>query len=190
MFLAFMMAPIFQVVGIGTQLTEAIAGLERTREVLEERPEDSDPRRTVTLEHIQGDVEFKDVSFAYELGKPVLHGVSFHAHPGTVTALVGSSGAGKSTIIGLISAFHTPSAGEVLVDGVDLATVRLDSYRTRLGVVLQESFLFDGTFAKTSRSRGPTQARRRFWPPAASRAWTNSRNGFRKDTTRSLANAA
>jgi len=133
------------VVGIGTQLTEAIAGLERTREVLDERPEDSDPRRMVTLEHIRGDVEFRNVTFAYEPGKSVLHGVSFSALPGTVTALVGSSGAGKSTIIGLISAFHTPSEGQVLVDGVDLATVRLDSYRTRLGVVLQESFLFDGS---------------------------------------------
>jgi len=145
MFLAYMVAPLFQVVGIGTQLTEAIAGLERTREVLDERPEDSDPRRMVTLEHIRGDVEFRNVTFAYEPGKSVLHGVSFSALPGTVTALVGSSGAGKSTIIGLISAFHTPSEGQVLVDGVDLATVRLDSYRTRLGVVLQESFLFDGS---------------------------------------------
>lgn len=145
MFLAYMVAPIFQVVGIGTQLTEAIAGLERTNEVLEERPEDSDPRRTVTLTHIEGEVEFRDVSFAYEPGKPVLHDVNFRALPGTVNALVGSSGSGKSTIIGLISAFHTPSSGQVLVDGADLATVRLDSYRTRLGVVLQESFLFDGT---------------------------------------------
>jgi ABC-type multidrug transport system fused ATPase/permease subunit len=144
-FLAFMIAPVFQVVGIGTQLTEAVAGLERTREVLDERPEDEDPRRTVTLPDIVGELAFDHVSFAYEPGKPVLQDVSFLALPGTVTALVGSSGSGKSTIIGLVAAFHVPLEGRVLVDGVDLATVRLDSYRTRLGVVLQESFLFDGT---------------------------------------------
>jgi subfamily B ATP-binding cassette protein MsbA len=132
-------------VGIGTQLTEAIAGLERTREVLDERPEDSDPRRTVTLPDIIGELAFENVSFAYEAGKPVLQDVSFLSQPGTVTALVGSSGSGKSTIIGLVAAFHVPLEGRVLVDGVDLSTVRLDSYRTRLGVVLQESFLFDGT---------------------------------------------
>ncbi len=144
-FLAFMIAPVFQIVGIGTQLTEAVAGLERTREVLDERPEDQDPRRTVTLPDIAGQLAFENVSFSYEEGKPVLHDVSFLAQPGTVTALVGSSGSGKSTMIGLIAAFHVPLSGRVLVDGVDLSTVRLDSYRTRLGVVLQESFLFDGT---------------------------------------------
>jgi subfamily B ATP-binding cassette protein MsbA len=145
MFLGFLVAPLFQVVGIGTQLTEAIAGLERTQEVLRERPEDRDPRRTVMLRDIEGAVEFDRVSFAYEADRTVLHDVSFHAQPGTVTALVGSSGSGKSTIIGLIAAFHVPREGRVLVDGVDLATVRLDSYRTHLGVVLQDSFLFDGT---------------------------------------------
>ena len=144
-FLAFMIAPVFQVVGIGTQLTEAVAGLERTREVLDERPEDEDPRRTISLPDIEGELAFDHVSFAYEPGKPVLQDVSFLALPGTVTALVGSSGSGKSTMIGLVAAFHVPVEGRVLVDGVDLATVRLDSYRTRLGVVLQESFLFDGT---------------------------------------------
>jgi len=144
-FLAFMIAPVFQVVGIGTQLTEAVAGLERTREVLNERPEDEDPRRTVTLPDIEGEVAFEHVGFAYEPGKPVLQDVNFLSLPGTVTALVGSSGSGKSTIIGLVAAFHVPLEGRVSVDGVDLATVRLDSYRTRLGVVLQESFLFDGT---------------------------------------------
>jgi ABC-type multidrug transport system fused ATPase/permease subunit len=145
MFLGYLVAPLFQVVGIGTQITEAIAGLERTREVLDEHPENEDPRRTIALGDIQGDVEFQDVSFAYDVDKPVLHDVSFHATPGTVTALVGSSGSGKSTIIGLIAAFHTPLQGRVLLDGVDLATVRLDSYRSKLGVVLQDSFLFDGT---------------------------------------------
>jgi ABC-type multidrug transport system fused ATPase/permease subunit len=144
-FLGFLVAPMFQVVSIGTQLTEALAGLERTREVLRERPEDDDPRRTVDLRDLEGEVAFEDVFFAYEPGKPVLEGVSFRAEPGTVTALVGPSGAGKSTMIGLVCAFHVPTAGRVLVDGVDLATVRLDSYRARLGVVLQDTFLFDGT---------------------------------------------
>jgi subfamily B ATP-binding cassette protein MsbA len=144
-FLAFLVAPVFQVVQIGTQLSEAAAGLERSREVLRESPEDTDPRRTVKLAEIRGEVVFEDVRFAYEPGKPVLHGISFRSTPGTVTALVGSSGSGKSTTIGLIAAFHSPQSGVVRVDGVDLSTVRLDSYRTQLGVVLQDTFLFDGT---------------------------------------------
>ncbi|MGI8988971.1 MAG: ABC transporter ATP-binding protein [Bryobacteraceae bacterium] len=144
-FLAFLIAPVVQIVSIGTQLSEALAGLERTREVLHERREDDDPRRTVSLGELRGDVEFDRVDFAYETGKTVLHEVGFVSAPDTVTALIGPSGSGKSTIIGLISAFHTPTKGTVWVDGVDLSTVRLDSYRTQLGVVLQESFLFDGT---------------------------------------------
>lgn len=144
-FLAFLGAPIFQIVGIGTQISEALAGLERTREVLRERPEDQDPRRQVRIGEVQGAIVFDHVNFAYEPGKPVLHDISFRSEPGTVTALVGPSGSGKSTIIGLISAFHTPTEGMVTVNGVDLSTVRLDSYRTQLGVVLQETFLFDGT---------------------------------------------
>lgn len=144
-FLAFLVAPIVQMVAIGTQITEALAGLERTQEILRERPEDRDPNRTVALPDIVGRVEFDHVSFSYDGNRTVLQDVSFVAEPGTVTALVGSSGSGKSTTIGLISAFHVPTQGKILVDGVDLSTVRLDSYRTRLGVVLQESFLFDGT---------------------------------------------
>src|SRR5271157_4820755 len=144
-FLGMLVAPIMQIVGIGTQLSEAFAGLERTREVMRERPEDDDPHRSLTLGPIRGEVVFDNVSFAYEAGKTVLNGVSFRAAPGTVTALVGPSGAGKSTIIGLIAAFHTPTAGAVGVDGVDLSTVALASYRTQLGVVLQDTFLFDGT---------------------------------------------
>jgi ABC-type multidrug transport system fused ATPase/permease subunit len=145
MLLAYMIAPIFQIVNIGTQLTEAVAGLDRTMEILGEKDEFADPARVRTLEEIVGEVRFDDVRFAYEKDKPVLHGVSFEARPGTVTALVGSSGSGKSTIISLVCAFHKPDSGEVLVDGIDLSTVRLDSYRSQLGVVLQESFLFDGT---------------------------------------------
>ena len=161
MFLAFMVAPLIQVVGIGTQLTEAIAGLERTREVLNERPEDEDPRRVVTLADMEGKVAFENVNFSYEPGKPVLQDVSFQALPGTVTALVGSSGSGKSTIIGLVAAFHVPSSGRVLVDHADLATVRLDSYRTRLGVVLQESFLFDGSIRENVAFSRPGASERR-----------------------------
>jgi ABC-type multidrug transport system fused ATPase/permease subunit len=143
--LAFMVAPVMQLVNIGTQVSEALAGLERTRQILNERPENEDPNRINALPLISGHVQFKDVSFAYVEGKPVLHDVSFDALPGTVTALVGSSGSGKSTTIGLISAFHSPGSGQVLVDGYDLSTVELYSYRRQLGVVLQESFLFDGT---------------------------------------------
>jgi ABC-type multidrug transport system fused ATPase/permease subunit len=144
-FLAFLIAPVMQVVNIGTQLTEAFAGLERTREVLRERPEDTDPKRVVAMGAIRGEVEFSDVGFSYEKGKQVLFDVSFRAEPGTVTALVGPSGSGKSTIISLVTAFHVPNEGTITVDGVDLSTVRLDSYRTQLGVVLQDTFLFDGS---------------------------------------------
>ncbi len=143
-FLAFMVAPIAQLVSIGTQLTEALAGLDRTTEILGEREEDDSPVRKITLPVIDGDVKFDEVMFEYEAGKPVLHGISFESHPGTVTALVGSSGSGKSTIISLICGFHTATGGAILVDGTDLATVRLSSYRQQLGVVLQETFLFDG----------------------------------------------
>jgi len=143
--LVFLVAPIMQIVSIGTQLTEALAGLERTQEIMHERPEDQDPQRSIALPDIVGRIEFDDLSFTYDGTHEVLRSISFLAEPGTVTALVGSSGSGKSTTIGLISAFYIPSKGRILVDGTDLSTVRLDSYRTRLGVVLQESFLFDGT---------------------------------------------
>ncbi|MGD0498520.1 MAG: ABC transporter ATP-binding protein [Bryobacteraceae bacterium] len=147
-FLAFLVAPVFQMVGIGTQITEALAGLDRTQEVLREKPEDRDPRRVHAIGAIQGRVSFDRVSFAYEPGRLVLHEVSFDSQPGTVTALVGPSGSGKSTIISLVAAFHEPTEGAIRVDGTDLATVRLDAYRTQLGVVLQDTFLFDGTIAE------------------------------------------
>jgi subfamily B ATP-binding cassette protein MsbA len=145
MFLAFMVAPVFQIVNIGTQLTEAFAGLDRTNEIMSELEENKSPERTEKMPSIRGTVRFEDVEFAYEPEKPVLHGISFLAEPGTVTALVGSSGSGKSTIISLICAFHTPTSGRVLVDDVDLAHVDLNTYRSQLGVVLQDSFLFDGS---------------------------------------------
>jgi ABC-type multidrug transport system fused ATPase/permease subunit len=145
MFLAFLVGPVFQIVGIGTQISEALAGLERTREVLRERPEDEDPRRNVAVGRVAGEVVFDNVTFAYDEGKTVLHDISFRAAPDTVTALVGASGSGKSTIIGLIAAFYAPGQGAIRIDGVDLSTIRLDSYRTQLGVVLQDTFLFDGS---------------------------------------------
>ena len=144
-FLAMLVAPVFQIVAIGTQLTEAITGLERTREILNEKSEDEDARRAAAIDRINGEVIFESVDFSYDTGKQVLFEVGFHAQPGTVTALVGPSGAGKSTIIGLVAAFYKPARGRVVVDGMDLATVKLSSYRTQLGVVLQDTFLFDGT---------------------------------------------
>ncbi|MGH9466670.1 MAG: ABC transporter ATP-binding protein, partial [Terriglobales bacterium] len=149
LYLAMLVAPVMQIVGIGTQLSEAMAGLERTYELLQMPPEDGDARRTGEPGELRGAIEFEEVSFAYsEEGVPgpeVLHAVSFAAAPGTMTALVGPSGAGKSTIIGLLAAFYTPTTGAVRVDGRDLSTLRLGPYRERLGVVLQETFLFDGT---------------------------------------------
>lgn len=145
MFLAMLVAPMFQVVAIGTQLTEALAGLDRTQEVLHEKPENEDPRRTEPMGAVHGDVTFEHVNFEYDAGKPVLHDVSFESQPGTVTALVGPSGSGKSTIISLISAFHDPTSGVIRVDGTDLSKAQLYAYRTQLGVVLQDTFLFDGT---------------------------------------------
>jgi len=145
LFLAFMVAPIAQLVSIGTQLTEAAAGLDRTNEILNEREEDGDPGRTQNIKTMRGEIVFDNVVFEYEKDKPVLHGITFDSQPGTVTALVGSSGSGKSTIISLVCGFHTATGGRILVDGTDLATLRLSSYRQQLGVVLQETFLFDGT---------------------------------------------
>ena len=144
-FLALLVAPVLQIVSVGSQISEALAGLERAHEVLSEKTEIEAATRNVPLDRIHGQVVFEDVNFAYTTGKPVLHDIQFESKPGTVTALVGPSGAGKSTIIGLIAAFYVPTSGRVLIDGTDLAQVRLDSYRTQLGVVLQETFLFDGT---------------------------------------------
>ena len=144
-FLAMLIAPVFQIVGIGPLISEALTGLERTREVLNQKRENELPGRTERLGRINGKVVFENVNFAYEADKPVLYDITFESEPGTVTALVGPSGAGKSTTIGLIASFYAPTNGRVLIDSVDLAHVELDSYRTQLGVVLQETFLFDGT---------------------------------------------
>ncbi len=144
-FLAALVAPIVSVVNIGTQISEALAGLERTRQVMAERPEDEDPARIHVIGPIRGDVVFEKVKFAYNPDRDVLHGISFQSTPGTVTAFVGPSGSGKSTTIGLISAFYKPTGGHIFVDGIDLDTVQLPSFRSQLGVVLQETFLFDGS---------------------------------------------
>jgi subfamily B ATP-binding cassette protein MsbA len=145
MFLVFMVAPMIQITNIGTQLTEAFAGLDRTSELMAELEENQSPERTEKIPPIEGLVRFEDVEFAYDPDKPVLHGISFTAAPGTVTALVGSSGSGKSTIISLLCAFHTPGGGKVVVDDYDLSKVDLNTFRSQLGVVLQDSFLFDGS---------------------------------------------
>jgi len=162
LFLAFMIAPVFQVVNIGTQLTEAFAGLDRTSEIMAELEENKTPERTQTIPPIQGTVRFEDVEFAYEPEKPVLHGISFLAEPGTVTALVGSSGSGKSTIISLICAFHSPTKGRVLVDDFDLARVDLNTFRSQLGVVLQDSFLFDGSIRENIKFSRPDATEEQF----------------------------
>lgn len=143
--LGFMIAPIIQMSNIGSQLTEALAGLDRTEELMNMTAEDDNPNRTVLLKDIKGELEFDDVSFAYEEGKDVLNNISFKAPPGSVIALVGSSGSGKSTIAGLSATFLNPESGKVTIDNQDLSKVNLSSYRKHLGVVLQDEFLFEGT---------------------------------------------
>lgn len=145
LYLGFMIAPIVQMSNIGSQLTEAFAGLDRTEELMNMPIEDDGTTRTLHLGKIQGDIEFKNISFAYEEGKPVLKNISFQAPAGSVTALVGTSGSGKTTIAGLAASFLNPDSGTITLDGIDLATVSLSSYRSQLGVVLQDDFLFEGT---------------------------------------------
>src|SRR5437588_1029102 len=146
-FVGLVAMPLINIASIGTQITEAFAGLDRIREIRKLVTEDSEDGVRAPVGDVRGDVVFEDVSFAYVPGKDVLKRVSFHASPGSTTALVGSSGAGKSTLIGLVLAFSRPHAGQIVVDGRDLATVRLAEYRRQLGVVLQDNFLFDGTIA-------------------------------------------
>jgi len=143
--LGFMIAPIVQMSNIGSQLTEAFAGLDRTEEIMNMHSEDDPTIRTVDLKDIHGDIKFDDVSFSYEEGKEVVHNISLEAKQGSVTALVGSSGSGKSTIAGLVSSFINPESGTITIDGQDLSKVSLNSYRSQLGVVLQDDFLFEGT---------------------------------------------
>jgi subfamily B ATP-binding cassette protein MsbA len=141
-------APLIEIAAIGTQLTEAFAGLDRIREIKRMSTEDEDEADREPLAEIDGEIAFDDVSFEYNESVPVLKRVSFRAPAGSTTALVGSSGSGKSTLISLVMAFNRPIAGRVTVDGCDLASVRLRDYRTQLGVVMQDNFLFDGTIAE------------------------------------------
>lgn len=145
MFMVFMIAPIVQMSNIGSQLTEAFAGLDRTEELMNTPVEDDGTERTIQLGSVKGDIEFKNVSFSYEEGKPVLKNISFTAPAGSVTALVGTSGSGKTTIAGLAASFLNPETGTITIDGVDQSKISLDSYRSQLGVVLQDDFLFEGT---------------------------------------------
>ena len=145
LYLGFMIAPIVQMSNIGTQLTEAFAGLDRTEEIMNMEPEDDGKTRTTIIGPIHGDIRFENVDFSYEEGKQVLRNISFIAPAGTVTALVGTSGSGKTTIAGLAASFLNPVSGIITVDGIDLSKVSLSSYRSQLGVVLQDEFLFEGT---------------------------------------------
>ncbi|MEO8359981.1 MAG: ABC transporter ATP-binding protein [Vicinamibacteria bacterium] len=158
-FIGLVAAPLVSIASIGTQITEAFAGLDRIREIMDMPTETDEDARRSSIERLRGEVAFEDVSFEYNPGQPVLKHVSFVAPAGTTTALVGSSGSGKSTLIGLVMAFNRPSEGRILIDGRDLADVRLAEYRSQLASVLQENFLFDGTivenvgYAKPSASR-------------------------------------
>lgn len=145
LFLGFMIAPIVQMSNIGSQLTEAMAGLDRTQELMRMEEEDDPDIRTEMIDKIKGNMQFQHVYFSYDPGKEVLHDIHFEAPAGSVTALVGSSGSGKSTVAGLAATFLNPDQGKVLLDGQDLSKVNLASYRSNLGVVLQDDFLYEGT---------------------------------------------
>jgi len=146
-FIGLVAAPLVSIASIGTQITEAFAGLDRIREILDMTTELDEDASRDSVPRIKGDVAFDSVWFEYNAGQPVLRGVSFEAQAGTTTALVGSSGSGKSTLISIVMAFNQPLRGRVLVDGRDLATLRIGEYRKQLASVLQENFLFDGTIA-------------------------------------------
>ena len=154
-FTAMMAAPLIQISSIGTQITEAFAGLDRIRELRSWVPEDADDANREPAGTIKGDVEFEHVTFSYDAGTPVLRDISFRAPAGTTTALVGTSGSGKSTLVSLVMAFNHPDSGRILIDGRDLAGLRLRDYRSRLGIVLQDNFLFDGTVLENIRFAAP-----------------------------------
>ena len=143
--IAFMVAPIIQIGNIGSQFTEAFAGLDRTEEIMSMSPEEDEYVRTIELDAIKGDISFNNVSFSYEQGNEVIHNINFQAKKGSMTALVGTSGSGKSTIAGMAASFLNPQSGKITIDGIDLSKVKLSSYRKKLGVVLQDDFLFEGT---------------------------------------------
>ncbi|NUP96708.1 MAG: ABC transporter ATP-binding protein [Planctomycetaceae bacterium] len=158
-FIGLVVGPVVQIASIGTQITEAFAGLDRIRELREVAREDEGDEARRMLPEVEGHVRFEGVSFEYEAGKPVLTGIELDAPAGSTTALVGSSGSGKSTLASLVMAFNRPTTGRVLIDGLDLAGVRLRDYRAHLGVVLQDNFLFDGTVAENIAFARPAASR-------------------------------
>ncbi len=158
-FIGMVVGPVVQIASIGTQISEAFAGLDRIREIRAVAAEDEHDGERERLPHVVGDIAFEDVSFEYDAGKPVLKDIAFRAQAGTTTALVGSSGAGKSTLVGLVMAFNRPLTGRITVDGRDLARLRLRDYRSHLGVVLQDNFLFDGTIAENVGFSRPSASR-------------------------------
>ena len=158
-FTGLMAAPIIQMASIGTQISEAFAGLDRIREVFAMETEDAEDQRREALGEVEARVSFHDVTFAYNEGQPVLRGVSFDAPAGTTTALVGSSGSGKSTLVSLVMAFNRPQEGRITIDGRDLDNIRVGEYREILGVVMQDNFLFDGTVADNIRFPRPDATR-------------------------------
>ena len=158
-FIGLVVGPVVQIASIGTQITEAFAGLDRIREIRAVATEDEGDEHRASCPELRGDYAFEGVSFEYDAGKPVLQEISFRAPAGSTTALVGSSGSGKSTLASLVMAFNRPQSGRVLVDGRDLAGLRLRDYRSHLGVVLQDNFLFDGTIAENIAFSRPDAAR-------------------------------
>ncbi len=158
-FTGLMVTPLVQMSSIGTQITEAFAGLDRIREILAQPTEDADDARRRPIGRLRGEVAFEDVTFEYTPGVPVLRRISFRSPAGSSTALVGPSGAGKSTVISLVMAFRRPQGGRILVDGEDLAEIRLRDYRSQLAVVLQDDFLFDGTIAENIGYSRPAASR-------------------------------
>ncbi len=185
LYLGFMIAPIVQMSNIGSQITEAFAGLDRMQEVMDLHREQDDPKRTIQLNRIKGEIRFDRVSFAYEKGNRVLNDITFVAKPGTVTALVGSSGSGKTTVAGLAASFLTPENGTITVDGIDLSQVVLDSYRSQLGVVLQDDFLFEGTIRENILYPRPDSAEAQLWEAAEAAHVTEFSDRFENglDTT-------
>ena len=172
LYLGFMIAPIVQMSNIGSQLTEAFAGLDRTQEIMNMAPENDGLARTIHLPSIKGDIKFEDVTFSYEHGKEVVKGISFDAPSGSVTALVGTSGSGKTTIASLAASFITPDSGTITIDGIDLSKITLSEYRKNLGVVLQDDFLFEGTIRENILFARP-QAGEEKLAKAASAAYVN-----------------
>jgi subfamily B ATP-binding cassette protein MsbA len=159
LFVALVIGPVVQIASISTQLNEAFAGLDRIREIRRTVTEDAGDAALASCTTLRGDLAFEDVTFEYDAGKPVLKGISFAAPAGSTTALVGSSGSGKTTIVSLVMAFHRPQKGRITIDGRDLTSVKLRDYRSHLGVVMQDNFLFDGTIAENVAFSRPSATR-------------------------------